>query len=75
MRTITAKELSNHIDCIGSSIYTYPMGEWEGGQCTVIDVEPDPNAPEIPIQVRRDLDGSEIGVFADEPVFILSDLN
>lgn len=55
---------------LGRRVTTQPMGAWEGGDCDVVQLEPDPNAPEIAFQVRRATDGATIGVFAREPVVL-----
>jgi len=71
MTFLTAGELANHIDCIGTRIVTYPMGAWEGGECTVTDLVDDDDL--ISFNVKRDRDGEEMGVFHYEKVMILDE--
>jgi hypothetical protein len=52
---------------IGGTVNTIPMGEYPGGLAEVIELEPDPAAPEIVFQVKHPTFG-EIGVFGYEPV-------
>lgn len=61
----------SRIHLVGRRVYTFPMGCWTGGVCTIIEVAPDPNAPDIAFQVRRDSDCAEIGVFGFEDVEVL----
>jgi hypothetical protein len=64
---------------IGKKVFTEAIGEWPGGPATVIELEPDPNAPEIVFQVRSsslwDPDQPdrrwEIGIFENEEVSVL----
>ncbi len=52
---------------IGRRINTEAWGFYPGGVATVIEVVPDPNAPEIVLQVRHPGFG-EIGIFEHEEV-------
>ena len=52
---------------IGDLVYTHPMGEYPGGPAEVIEIDPDPAAPEIAFNVRHPTFG-EIGVFEYEEV-------
>lgn len=52
---------------IGQKLYTFPMGEWPGGYATVIEMLPDPGAPEIVFQVESETHG-DIGVYGHEEV-------
>lgn len=56
---------------LGREIDTPPMGTWEGGVCRVMEIHPDPGAPEIVMQVCRVSDGKSIGVFRFEDVDLL----
>lgn len=60
---------------VGDLIETFPVGKWEGGDCEVIEIDPDPKAPEIVCQVRRVLDDAEIGVFGFEHVHVIERRN
>lgn len=66
---MTAEDLVRQYgrDLIGRKVRTIPIGDWTGGICTVTDIEPDGQAPEIVFSVRRDSDGEETGVFDEEP--------
>jgi hypothetical protein len=69
---------------IGKTIETIPYGAWPGGFAKVIEIAPDPNAPEIVMTVkaeefntlvtlrieRGDLYSDEIGVFENEQINI-----
>ena len=55
---------------LGRDISTLPMGSWRGGMCRIIEIYPDEAAPEIVMQVRRLCDNEEIGIFAEENVYI-----
>ena len=52
---------------IGAQILTPRFGDWPGGVVTILEVTPDPNAPEIVLWVRSKRHG-EIGVFDFEEV-------
>jgi hypothetical protein len=57
---------------INEWILTEPIGEYPGGIARVIELTPDKNAPEIPIQVN--LPGwGKIGIFEDETVALITD--
>jgi len=73
---MTAGELSEKLgtDLIGRDILTVPFGQWPGGFAEVIQIQPDPAAPEIVFQVKSKLHG-EIGVFENEPVQLLEQIN
>lgn len=54
---------------VGRTVDTPAMGEWAGGICTVTEIRPDKNAPEIVFNVKRiGGDEEEIGVFEFELV-------
>lgn len=55
---------------VGSTAFTSVVGEWHGGMATIIEIQPDPAAPEIPFQVKHKDTGEEIGVFGDEFLMI-----
>lgn len=54
-------------ELIGRKIVTQPYGDWPGGVATITEVYPDPEAPEIVLQVKSEEHG-EIGVFNFEEV-------
>ena len=82
--TITAKEAVERYgeSLISKEIDTVRYGAWPGGISEVIELAPDPKAPEIAFMVRGlnikvdmavtagRLDGYEIGVFEDEQIGI-----
>ena len=54
---------------VGDTVWTPAMGEWLGGLCEVIELHPDPEAPEIVMNVRSlEREGDEIGVFGYEDI-------
>jgi len=55
---------------IGRTVLTNPMGEYPGGYAEVLELEPDPEAPEIVFQVKHPTFG-EIGVFGYERVYLI----
>lgn len=55
---------------VGRQIHTPPMGEYPGGIAEVIALTPDPEAPEIVLQVKHPTYG-EIGVFEYERVALV----
>lgn len=63
-RTLVQK-LGKHL--IGRRVNTPAVGEYPGGMATVIEIEPDKNAPEIVFQVNLPSWG-DIGVFEHEEV-------
>lgn len=65
---VTASRLAARKDAVGLHVETRAFGGWPVGACEVIAVRPDPEAPEIALQVRRIVDGAEIGVFGLERV-------
>lgn len=67
----TAKEAVQKFGAglIGKIVMTEAIGEYPGGPAEVIELEPDPNAPEIVFQVRHATFG-EIGVFDHELVVV-----
>ncbi len=52
---------------IGQRVLTEQIGDWPGGWATVVEIEPDENAPEIVFQVSHPVHG-EIGVFDHETI-------
>jgi hypothetical protein len=57
-------------DLVGLDVNTLPIGDWPGGRCTVVEINPDPGAPEISFTVSHPEHG-EMGIFEGEPVTIL----
>lgn len=63
------QKLGKHL--VGRSVNTSAVGDYPGGVATVIEIEPDKNAPEIVFQVN--LPGwGDIGVFEHEEVSLLT---
>lgn len=61
-------------DLVGKRVSTMAIGDWTGGVCEVIKLQPDrKGAPEIVFQVRRLSDGAEMGVFDFEACEIVED--
>lgn len=58
---------------IGNVVQTARYGDWPGGLCTITEIEPDPNAPEIVFQVKHVTLNEEIGVFDHEEVGLFPD--
>jgi hypothetical protein len=56
---------------IGKLVNTMAIGDWQGGPCEVTEVDPDPAAPEIVMNVRHLDGGDEIGVFEDEDIQLI----
>lgn len=56
---------------LGRQVITQKWGLFQGGLCTVIELHPDENAPEIVLQVRHDETGEEVGIFADEMICLV----
>jgi hypothetical protein len=52
---------------VGMVIATAPMGEYPGGMATVVELAPDPAAPEIAFNVKHPTAGV-MGVFGTELV-------
>jgi hypothetical protein len=63
-----AAELSTHFGnrLVGATVMTSVLSRWQGGKAIVIEITPDPAAPEIPLQVKHDTTGEEMGIFGDE---------
>lgn len=55
---------------LGRDVETLAIGDWPGGVARVVELRPDPAAPEIVFQVQRP-DGDTVGVFEDEPVRLI----
>jgi len=51
---------------LGRTVFTQAVGPWPGGISRVVELYPDPNAPEILFNVRLEYGGGEIGVFDDQ---------
>lgn len=51
---------------VGAKAFTSVLSRWQGDVGTIIEIQPDPAAPEIPLQVKHAETGEEIGVFGDE---------
>lgn len=58
---------------IGRRVDNEAIGDWPGGVCEVIQLEPDEGSPEIVMQVRSLDSGEEIGVFDYEEISLLED--
>ena len=69
---ILAKELAKREgeNLLSREVLTSACGEYPGGMATVIELAPDPGAPEIVFNVRLD-DWGEIGVFDYEMVALV----
>ena len=75
-RVVNAKDLVDEgNDLVGTCVYTYPYGKWEGGNCVITKVAPDPSTPRIVFQVLRTSDNEDIGVFGDEDVIVMEESN
>lgn len=64
---------------IGRVVFTEEVGEYPGGLAKVVEIHPDPGAPEIVFNVQNsewadDDGGNIIGVFADEEVELISQM-
>ena len=73
-----AKKLVKRLgkDLIGRTVFTPAMGEYPGGYAKVIEIHPDPGAPEIVFNVEHptwkdDEDNNIMGVFENEDVSLL----
>ena len=56
---------------VGARVWTAQVGEWPGGPSTIVEVAPDPGAPEILFNVRHDDPWTDskfgaMGIFDDE---------
>lgn len=56
---------------LGRQVITPKVEMFTGGLCTVIELNPDVNAPEIVLQVRNEETSEEIGIFADEMICLI----
>lgn len=62
---------------IGKHIWTERYGEYPGGIATVVELEPDPNAPEIVLEVQhlswrtKEHHDGKIGVFEHEYIALI----
>ncbi len=70
---MTAEELLSRYgtELVGTTIMTEAFGDYPGGPAKVIELCPDPEAPEIVLQVKHPTFG-EIGVFDFEEVALLA---
>ena len=59
-------------ELIGLGILTQSIGNWPGGPARIIELDPDPAAPEIVFNVKN-IRG-EIGIFDWETIYILEDI-
>ncbi len=59
-------------ELIGLNILTQSIGNWSGGPARIIELDPDPAAPEIIFNVKN-IHG-EIGIFDWETIYILEDI-
>ncbi len=76
MEAFGAKELKERFGelLVGREVETERIGAWAGGLCRVTAVDPDPEAPDVALEVERLSDGAGMSVFADEVVkFALPD--
>ena len=64
------RELVKRSGIIGKHVCTMAMGDYPGGLAEIVEIFPDPAAPEIPIQVNHPTFG-EIGLFEDETVVLM----
>ncbi len=55
---------------VGTVVMTNPHGGWEGGECVIVSVEPDMNAPDIAFHTKRLSDDKDMGVFDSETVTV-----
>jgi len=55
---------------VGARAFTSALSRWQGDVATIIEIQPDPAAPEIPLQVKHAQTGEEIGVFGDEYLMV-----
>jgi hypothetical protein len=59
-------------DLIGRIVLTEQIGDWQGGAAEVIEIGPDPAAPEIVFNVRSTQRKNDIiGVFNHELILLL----
>lgn len=58
---------------VGKKVFTQAMGEYPGGYAEILELEPDPAAPEIVFQVKHPTFG-EIGVFRHERVYLIEEI-
>lgn len=75
---MNAKELVGEMGCrlIGRTVLTPAMGEYPGGLAKVVELHPDPGAPEIVFNVahptwKDDEDNNIMGVFEYEDVELI----
>lgn len=64
-------------DLVGLRVMTEAIGDYPGGPATVVELTPDPGAPEIVCQVRHDSwrdirsDTGQMGIFEHEELSLL----
>lgn len=63
-------------DLVGKTILTPAMGDYPGGYAKVVEIHPDPGAPEIVCNVEHpiwkdDEDNNIMGIFENENVSLL----
>ena len=59
---------------VGLRAWTYPAGDYPGGVAVITAVYPDPEAPEIALNVRHPKVG-EIGTFRYEEMFLIDEIS
>lgn len=69
---MTAQELVDVLGdaLVGRRVITEAIGEYPGGEAEVIQIQPDPEAPEIVFQVKHPTYG-EMGVFDYEDISLI----
>lgn len=65
---MTAAEAVRYLR-VGDEVFTYPIGEWPGGWARVVEIHPDPEAPDIAFSVIQPR-GEPMGVFLSEQVIL-----
>lgn len=60
---------------LGHVVVTQPMGDYQGGCAVVIEHVPDAGAPEIAYMVRNIRTNEEIGIFRDEQLDLMIEVN
>lgn len=76
MALIKAKELLKKYKekCVGLKIWTFPMGDWPGGEGVIIKMIKDEEYPDIIFQIDTEKNG-DIGVFKHEWILLLTEEN
>lgn len=68
MKMLTAKKMIevHGQSLVGKTVMTMAVGNWPGGMARVLNIQPDPAAPEIAFNVVSVASGDEIGIFENE---------